>query len=344
MVDPEGLKFVLDDHMIHYNIDVLLHTPVIGAEQSESDNRIVSIEIQESQGRRRLFAKSFVDCTGDCNLAHLAGASTRYGNHGTVNLGSLATRFGGLPLTMTPTASKWRDAIISAKQQKPELRKLIPKNESVLLRLPISGDVVSFLASASYDARLSSSITKAEVSGRKQAQEYLKILRDLPDHENMHIVSTGPNFGTRESRHINSMYQLTREDITSGRRFDDVIGLGAWGFEFHDPNHENWTSSFQLPPGGNFDVPFGCLRSIDTPNLFAAGRCVDADQFAGSSVRVMGTALVTGQAAGVAAGLVATRDLDGGWDVKDVQECLRENGALLNCLDLPHAPPIKQAA
>jgi hypothetical protein len=113
----------------------------------------------------------------------------------------------------------------------------------------MSGDVVTFLASASYDARSSSSVTKAEISGRKQAQEYWKILRALPDHENMHIVSTGPNFRTRESRHIKSMYQLTREDITSGRRFGDVIGLGEWAFEFHDPNNENWASTFQLPRG-----------------------------------------------------------------------------------------------
>ena len=43
--------------------------------------------------------------------------------------------------------------------------------------------------------------------------------------------------------------------------------------------------------------------SAGTPNLYAAGRCADGDRMAGASLRVMGTAMVTGQAAGVAAAL-----------------------------------------
>ena len=45
--------------------------------------------------------------------------------------------------------------------------------------------------------------------------------------------------------------------------------------------------------------------SRDTANLFAAGRVVDADRQAGASLRVMGTAFATGQAAGVAAAMLA---------------------------------------
>jgi hypothetical protein len=344
VVEPECIKLVFDEIMSDHDIDVLLHTPVVGAKRSPC-NSITSVEIQERRGRRHLLAKSFVDCTGDCDLAYHCGASTRYGNHGTVNLGSLATRFGGLSSNVRPTASSWRDAIIAAKRENPALRKTIPKNESVLIRLPMSGDIVTFMASASYDARCSSSITAAERSGRKQAQEYLKILRALPRHQNMYLVSTGPNFGTRESRHINAEYQLTEDDVMSGRRFDDVIALGAWGFEFHDETREDWASTFKCPPGRIFEVPFRCLRSVDTHNLFAAGRCVDGDQFAGSAVRVMGTALATGQAAGVAAGLVAMQGVNGGGGgVDDVQACLRTNGAFLNSSTLPDGGPIDKAA
>jgi FAD dependent oxidoreductase len=342
IVEPEALKLVLDDLMLDHNIDILLHTNAVGAKKSAS-NIITSVEIQERRGRRHIFAKSFVDCSGDCDLAYHCGASTRFGNHGPLNLGSLATRFGGLSSDVTPTAVSWRNAIMAAKHETPALRKIIPKNESVLIRLPMSGDVVTYLASASYDPRNSSSITAAERSGRNQAQEYLKVLRTLPGHEKMYLVSTGPNFGTRESRHINAMYQLTENDIMSSRRFDDVVALGAWAFEFHDETHESWASTFKYPPGGCFDVPLGCLRSVDTLNLFAAGRCVDGDQYAGSAVRVMGTALATGQAAGVAAGFAAMKAVDGGWDVKDVQACLRRNGAFLESESLPDGGPIDKA-
>jgi hypothetical protein len=59
---------------------------------------------------------------------------------------------------------------------------------------------------------------------------------------------------------------------------------------------------------GAYDIPLRTLTSVDTPNLYAAGRAADGDQYAGGSLRVMGTALATGHAAGVAAALHAAAD------------------------------------
>lgn len=335
VVEPECLKLVLDDMLNDHNIDVLLRTTVIAATNDRSS--ISSVELQEKGGRRFIYAKAFIDCSGDCDLAYLAGASTRYGNHGTINLGSLATRFGGIAKNAKPTAAAWRAAILEAKAQDPSLHKICRKNASVLLKLPQSGDIVSFLASETYDGRDSASITAAEVSGRKQARKYLEILRSLPGHENIYLVSTGPNFGIRESRHLNAAYRLREEDLLQNTAFEDTIALGAWGMEFHDEMNDNWESTFKYPPHGTFEIPLRCLRSIDTRNLFAAGRCVDADQYAGSAIRVMGTALATGHAAGVAASIYARSD--GACDVnaRDVQACLQANGALLDAAALPDA-------
>src|SRR6185436_15068859 len=71
-----------------------------------------------------------------------------------------------------------------------------------------------------------------------------------------------------------------------------------WGVEWQD--RTTFESSFVYPPDrGTYPIPLRCLLSRDTPNLFAAGRLADADQKAGASLRVMGTAFATGQAAGV---------------------------------------------
>lgn len=64
--------------------------------------------------------------------------------------------------------------------------------------------------------------------------------------------------------------------------------------------------------------------SIDTPNLFAAGRTADGDRKAGASIRVMGTAFATGQAAGVAAAGYAQH---GAVDASEVRKILLEQGA-----------------
>ena len=77
-----------------------------------------------------------------------------------------------------------------------------------------------------------------------------------------------------------------------------------------------------------------CLTSRDTANLFAAGRVADADRMAGASLRVMGTAFATGQAAGVAAASVADR---GAVDVDTVRRTLQAQGALIEASELAKA-------
>ena len=278
--------------------------------------------------------KAFVDCSGDGDLAFHAKASTRYGNHGHVNLGSLSTRFGGLA-NANPTSSKWRDAILAAKSENPALKKLIPRNLGVLIELPESGDIVTYMASAAYDARNSASISAAEQQGRRQAKLYLDILRELPGHESMYLVSTGPNFGTRESRHVNSRYQLKESDLASGRRFEDTVAIGAWYMEWHDSSKEDWPIHFTAPLNGTFEIPLRSLHSIDTDNLFCGGRCADGDKAASSAIRVMGTALATGQAAGTAAALTGRNRSVA--DAADVRKILKEHGAFLDMFELPLA-------
>jgi hypothetical protein len=121
------------------------------------------------------------------------------------------------------------------------------------------------------------------------------------------------------------MCQLTWQDVVAGRRRDDGIALGAWGVEWHD--RTTFESTFVYPPDNSaYEIPLGCLMSVDTPNLFAAGRTADGDQKAGASLRVMGTAFATGQAAGVAAAHLATK---GCIDIAAVRRVLLAQGALI---------------
>lgn len=294
--DPEALKRVLDDVVAAAGVDVLLHAQITGAER-EGD-RVTALTWHDRRGPHRAAARAFVDCTGDGDLAHLAGASTRYGNHGHVNLGSLAMRFSGL----APDAEIGADAIRAALDAARARGARITKTGGVVARLPISGDVVLYLASEDYDARDARSIAAAERGARAQAWEYLALLRALPGWGRAWLAQTGPDFGTRESRHVNARHHLTWAEIEARTEPPDCIALGAWGAEWHD--RKDWSSSFAYPPDrGAYPIPLRCLHSADTPNLFAAGRCADGDRMAGASMRVMGTALATGQAAGVAAAL-----------------------------------------
>ena len=92
-------------------------------------------------------------------------------------------------------------------------------------------------------------------------------------------------------------------------------------------------SAFKLPGGnGVYEIPLGAVTSVDTANLFAAGRTADGDQMAGASLRVTGTPFATGQACGVAAARYAHKADS---LIAEIQTALREQGALIDGDDLP---------
>ena len=111
----------------------------------------------------------------------------------------------------------------------------------------------------------------------------------------------------------------------------DSIALGTWGTDFHSA--ETMDSAFKLSGGnGVYEIPLGAVTSVDTANLFAAGRTADGDQMAGASLRVMGTAFGTGPACGVAAARYAQKADS---LAAEIQTALREQGALIDGDDLP---------
>lgn len=103
--------------------------------------------------------------------------------------------------------------------------------------------------------------------------------------------------------------------------------------EWHDSTKEDWPINFTAPLNGTFDIPLGCLHIVDTENLFCGGRCADSDRAASSVTRVMGTALATVQAAGVAASLTGSNGTEP--VASEVQQILLQQGVLLDKTTLP---------
>jgi succinate dehydrogenase/fumarate reductase flavoprotein subunit len=323
--DPEAVKRVLDALCAEAGVDVALGAFV--CEATRTDGRIIDLSWQDHGGRHTVRARAFVDASGEGDLAQFAGASTRYGNGDAVNLGTLGTRFGGIPRDVVVSAEHVTAAVQAARAAG---RAPLSKDRSVIARLPLSGDLVCYLASENYDPRDTRSLSAAERRGREQAWAYLEVVRSLPGCEGAYLASTGPEFGTREARHIDAAYQLAWQDVVEGRPMADSIALGAWGVEWHD--RQTLQSSFVYPPDkGAYEIPLRCLVSRDTANLFAAGRVADADRQAGASLRVMGTAFATGHAAGVAAAVFADQ---GSAPADRVRRILREQGAFIEVSQL----------
>ncbi|MEU5848601.1 FAD-dependent oxidoreductase [Saccharopolyspora shandongensis] len=318
--DPESVKRVADELCAQAGVDVLLHTHVLGADR-EGD-RVTAVRVADHSGIHEFTAKAFVDATGEADLAHHAGAEVRYGNDGWVQNGTLGVRFGGIPANAEVTREAIGAAVRAAKRAgAPDLT----AESGLIARMPISGDLITYLADEGYDARSAADTTRAEIGARRQAQAYLQVVRSLPGCDEAYIVSTGPEMGTRESRHLVGRYRFTEKEVLQPGPVDDAVAIGAWPIEYHPGPGIPSEWKFIGDPGF-YGIPLDVLHSRDTPNLFAAGRTVDGDRGAGASLRAMGTAFATGHAAGVAAAFTAA---GGDADTAAVRAELNRQGARL---------------
>lgn len=319
--DPESVKLVLDKLCQEAGVEVMLGGFVTGAERQ--DDRVTTVTVADHGGQQTFQAAAFVDCTGDGDLLAQSGAETRYGNDEHVNLGTLGTRFGGIPADVDVSALD----IASAVKRLGSDRVHVTKDRSVVTRLPFSHDLVCYLASVDYDPRDAGSMTAAEQDGRRQAWFYLDAIHTIPGCEGAYLVSTGPEFGTRESRHLQSKRMFLWADVIDRRKFDDCIALGAWGAEWH--SREDYSSTLDIQPEGSaYQIPMSCLMSRNTTNLFAAGRLADGDRLGGAAIRVMGTAFATGQASGAAAAQVA--EYGSALSIDALRKTLVRQGAILS--------------
>ena len=287
------------------HLDVRLHTEVIGA--SLESGRLAQIQTICRGVRAQITAHTFVDASGDAVLAE-------YGQH---------------PWSMTPQHELQRPAYIAAVQG---VNSSVLQNDGPIAlagriaqavsagKLPQeclgahfrasqhAGEVFITLDLAGgdhYDPLSSENLTAIEIDGRKTI---MALLSHLPDFSRAFVSAWPARAGIRESRSWRGLYELTEEDILTSATFDDGVAAATWPLELRETTKGPRLMHPYEPKAA--DIPLRSLRAASLSNVFIAGRCISASHRAQASIRVMGTALATGQAAGVAAALLARGEDD----------------------------------
>jgi hypothetical protein len=139
-------------------------------------------------------------------------------------------------------------------------------------------------------------ITVRSLEGKAQADRAVAFLRgEYPAAFGKARIRTYGALGIRQTRWIAGRRQLTVEDVRAGRKFPDAVARTGWPIELHDT-----LQGHVWEPFGDDHlhyVPMGSLVSDECDNMVAAGRCIDGDVAALSSVRVMGPCIAMGAAA-----------------------------------------------
>lgn len=297
LLEPESVKLALDRVLAKAGVDVLLHTRV--AAVTRTGDRLQAVTLAGMDGRRRVAAEAFVDATGDANLSFLAGIDCRIGNEqGHLQAISAPILIGGRDRSVPID----RDAVIQGFEAYNQAGRFpaARTDGGIFTEVPRTGEMWWMMFDHAMPDLSSKSFTKAEQTARAAAHDYVQVLRDhVPGFQAAYLSSTGPQIGVRESRHPAARYELTGQDLLTGRRRPDGVARAAWPIE----DHAMPGKPIYKPIGGEgfADIPLDCLRAKGIENLFYAGRLIGADPQAFGSIRVMGTAFATGEGAGRAA-------------------------------------------
>ena len=323
MIDVEAVKFAFDTLVTVPNLDLRFHSRVISS--TVGSGQILSIQVADHAGIHDIEASAFVDASGEASLCAFSGAtfSQPGGPQAKVQPASLPVHLGGIPADVKVDGEKLRALVARFNAQSPV--PLFRQDGGVFARLPLCNDFWWMGIDLPTGGLDGVDLASVEMTARRQAWSFLPFLRELPGFENAFIVATGPQIGIRETRRPWSQGDVTGDDGRLGRRREDGLGQGCWPMEVHEAPGR----ALFVPIGGEgyFDIPHSALQSKDISNLRLAGRVMGADAQAYGSTRVMGTAFVTGHAAGVSA---AMQSANGALpNAKAVRNALIPQGAIV---------------
>jgi hypothetical protein len=337
-IRAEVLKRVYDELLARAGIPFTFHTQLVDV--TVKNGRIKEAICAGKSGLFAVTARMFIDCTGDGDLAALAGAAYEKGDtDGRMMPGTLCSLWAGVDW------KKVQDGKLGAGNSRIE----DAFKEGVFTledrHLPGMWPVGATLGGGNIghtfdlDGTDEVSLTRAYVWGRKSLREYERYYKQyLKGFEQMELVATGSLLGVRETRRIIGDYVLNIDDFRRLAVFEDEIGRYSYPVDIHiaRPDRESYDrfqkefTTLRLKTGESYGIPYRILTPKGLRNVLVAGRCVSTDRNMQASIRVMPGCYITGQAAGVAAAMAAQAKTDTrGVAIGDLQKKLKAMGAFL---------------
>ncbi len=311
------------------NCDVLLNAQI--NEVIKEQNRIKSIKVLVNESEFKVDADVFIDTTGDAQLVYLGDFQWVKGDEKTGKLQALTLFFRMADIdirTVTEYAKQHKEDFFDWMEYDFDFSKIISiagffsfvkraiaqkkLQEDIqyifFTTLPESGEG-SFNTSniLGIDGSTSDDLTKAELLGRNQVHQVVRLLQEeIPGFEKSILLETAVQVGVRETRRAIGDYIITGEDIKYAHKFYDAIARGCYGIDIHGQKDEE-SRMEHLPEGDYYEIPLRALIVKDAENLLVAGRCISSTREGHSALRIQPTSAATGEACGALAYLAVTQ-------------------------------------
>ncbi|MCC6533140.1 MAG: FAD-dependent oxidoreductase [Burkholderiales bacterium] len=366
--DPEVMKIAVLRVLDRYRVKPLLYT--LAEDVVMENGRVSGVILVNKSGRTLVSAKYFLDCSGDGDLAAMAGAPFEVSD-ASGELQPLSIMFRMANVDNAPLLEFARDhpenlavgesdyirgdktdadlareiyrqgqPCVFFKGDGPLIQQGLRDEEmfptALIMIQPTSVARKEVCVNATRVARNimgtdSAGVSEALPELLEQVWMASKFLRKrVPGFANASFAGIAPRVGIRETRRIMGEHVLTGDEAVNARKHKDVVAKGAQ----HVDIHQDGIKQVRIPiaNGGSYDIPWGCLVPKKLPNVLVAGRCLSATREGMGTARTMGPCFAMGQAVGTAAAM----SIRAGYrDVRQLgvgalQQQLREHGAVLD--------------
>ena len=260
--NPHLFALRVEKLLLDLGVNILYGTLV--ASVIKEGDRITGLVVENKSGRSVIACDRVVDCTGDADVAHLAGAPTVLFKKGN-GLASWYYYFteGQVRLKMfgladLPASSETRDD-------------------------PYGNVKVAALAATRFSGVDGEELSGAVIEAHgKMYDDILQMKAQKPDYVPV-TISAIPL--VRMSRRIVGAYTLGA--LENRKYFEDSVGLTG-----------DWRKA-----GPCYEIPYRTLYTPGVPNLITAGRQISVTDAMWDITRVIPACAVTGEAAGTAAAM-----------------------------------------
>jgi hypothetical protein len=260
--------------------------------------RVRAIELATRYGDVVVEATGFVDASGDAALTWQAGFACREPVTGPI-YGTQMIVVEHIDEAHQPS----REELAARIAEKADEYGLVRKN-GIAFVIPGRGIAVMNMTHVETPLEPLAASEKS-LEGREQADRAFRFLTEqFPACFGRARIRAYGFPGIRQTRWIVGRQQLAVDDVRAGTKFPDAIGRTAWPIELHDHGAGYRWETFSQDHVHY--IPLSCQIPAEGDNVVAAGRCIDADAAALSSVRVMGPCIAMGAAAAHALDLAGT--------------------------------------
>ncbi len=313
------------------------------------DSKVTKIEVKENGKLKYIEAKHFIDATADANLATMAGVPYTYGNE---DIGKPNTKMAvtlmmhfedvnwermsnfvnnsGVATVYNDVAWGFWDFVEPYNEKEPNtnLRGLNVGHDS-------KGDVyINALQIFDIDGVNEAEKQKAIEAGKRETENILVWFRKgLPGFEDAKIAGYPEELYIRETRHIESLYNLKIEDVFENKDQWDKIAFGGYPVDMQATNKS--APNLIVVNPDQYAIPLRSIIPVNITNLLVTSKASGYESLAAGSVRVVPTGMSVAQGGGLASAIALTENINfhelsqNKELVTEIQTKLREQGAFL---------------